>query len=124
MNAPSACRSGAYLASTILVLTVITGLQAAIFSVLGLAGRTGPDDALILGSGRIEVIVAVLAVTVTSMLTGLLISAAIDNADRDMPLLVLIIMVQLILCVGLFEVNGRPVLEQASWLDRPAGVSR
>jgi ABC-type multidrug transport system ATPase subunit/pSer/pThr/pTyr-binding forkhead associated (FHA) protein len=106
---------GAYLSSKILVLTAITGLQAACFTLLGLAGRNGPDNALVLGPGRIEVIVAVLAVTVTSMLTGLLISAAIDNADRGMPLLVLIIMVQLILCGGLFEVNGRPVLEQAAW---------
>ena len=39
---------------------------------------------------------------------GLLISAAIDNADRGMPLLVLLIMVQLIFCGGLFEVYDPP----------------
>ena len=33
-----------------------------------------------------------------------------------MPLLVLLVMVQLILCGGLFEVYGRAGLEQASWL--------
>jgi ABC transport system ATP-binding/permease protein len=32
-----------------------------------------------------------------------------------MPLLVLVIMIQLVLCGGLFAVDGRPVLEQLSW---------
>jgi ABC transport system ATP-binding/permease protein len=107
---------GAYLASKILILTVVTGLQAAAFTMIGLIGRTGPDAALLLAAGRAEIIVAVFGVTLASMLIGLLLSALIENADRGMPLLVVIIMVQLILCGGLFEVYGRPVLEQASWL--------
>jgi hypothetical protein len=108
--------AGAYLASKMLVLTVITGLQAVIFTLLALAGRTGPDSSVLLDSGRSEILLAVLGVTVVSMLTGLLISGLIDNPDRGMPLLVVIIMVQLILCGGLFEVYGRPGLEQVSWL--------
>jgi len=40
----------------------------------------------------------------------------IDNADRGMPLLVLLVMLQLILCGGLFPVQGRAELEQLSWL--------
>src|SRR5664279_3357300 len=94
---------GAYLTSKILVLGIITGLQATLFTTIALLDRNSPDDPLVLPSGHIEVLLAVLAVTVTSMLTGLLISAVIDNADRGMPLLVLLIMIQLILCGGLFE---------------------
>ncbi|MBB3082149.1 FHA domain-containing protein [Geodermatophilus sabuli] len=107
---------GAYLASKVVVLALVTGLQAVLFTVVALLGRPGPDDPLLLGSGRAEVLLAVLAVTWTAMLTGLAISAAIDNADRGMPLLVVLIMVQLILCGGLFPVDGRVVLEQLSWL--------
>ena len=107
---------GAYLASKVVVLAVVTGLQATLFTSVSLLGRARPDDPLILGSGQAEVLLAVLGVTWASMLTGLAISAAIENADRGMPLLVLLIMVQLILCGGLFPVDGRAVLEQLAWL--------
>jgi hypothetical protein len=107
---------GAYLTSKVLVLGVVAGVQAAIFTTVALLGRDGPDDPLVLPDGKTEVLLAVLAVTVASMLTGLLISGVIDNADRGMPLLVLLIMVQLILCGGLFEVYDRPVLDQLAWL--------
>src|SRR3712207_7318475 len=107
---------GAHLASKVVVLAVVTGLQAVLFTWVGLLGRDGPDDPLLLDSGRVEVLLAVVGVTWASMLTGLAISAAIDNADRGMPLLVLLVMVQLILCGGLFPVEGRVLLEQLAWL--------
>ena len=107
---------GAYLASKVVVLGIVVGLQAVVFTLVALLGRNGPDDPLVLPNGTAEILVAVLAVTLASMLTGLLISALIDNADRGMPLLVLLIMVQLILCGGLFEVSDRPVLDQLAWL--------
>ena len=56
-----------------------------------------------------------LGVTVTTMLIGLLISAAIGNPDQGMQLLVLMVMVQLIFCGGLFPVHDRPGLEQLAW---------
>jgi ABC-type multidrug transport system ATPase subunit/uncharacterized integral membrane protein len=106
----------AYLASKLAVLSVITGLQGLVLGILGTVGRPGPDDASLLGSGEAEIAIAVIAVTVTSMIIGLLISALIDNADRGMPLLVLVVMAQLILCGGLFPLHGRVPLEQLSWL--------
>ena len=60
---------------------------------------------------------AVLAVTVVSMILGLLISAMIGNADRGMPLLVLVVIAsQLVLCAGMFGVKDRIPLEQLAWL--------
>jgi ABC transport system ATP-binding/permease protein len=106
---------GAYLVSKVVVLVVITGLQAAVFTLFSLVGRKGPDDPVVLPWGRVEVLLAVLGVTWTSMMIGLVISAAIDNADRGMPFLVLVIMVQLVFCGGLFPVHGRAVIEQLSW---------
>jgi ABC transport system ATP-binding/permease protein len=84
--------------------------------VLSMLGGGGTDNSVLLGSGRAEIVIAVVLVTVTSMVGGLVISAWIDNADRGMPLLVLLVMVQLILSGGLFPVYGRPVLTQLSWL--------
>jgi hypothetical protein len=106
---------GAYLVSKVAVLVVITGLQATFFTVISLLGRKGPDDPVVLPWGLVEILVAVLGVTWTSMLIGLAISAAIDNADRGMPMLVLVIMVQLVFCGGLFPVHGRVVIEQLAW---------
>lgn len=106
---------GPYLASKIVVLGLVTAMQSALFVALATLGREPPDSAVLLGSGSVEIGLAVLAVTVTSMILGLAISAGIDNADRGMPLLVLVIMVQLVLCGGLFAVDDRPVLEQLSW---------
>jgi ABC-type multidrug transport system ATPase subunit/pSer/pThr/pTyr-binding forkhead associated (FHA) protein len=107
---------GGYLASKILVLTAVCGLEAVVFTTLSLLGRAAPDDPLVLPAGHLEILVAVVAVAVTSMLVGLAISAFIDNADRGMPLLVLMVMAQLVLSGGLFAVHGRPVLEQLAWL--------
>jgi ABC transport system ATP-binding/permease protein len=107
---------GAYLASKLLVLGVIAAAQGAVFTLLALLGRNDPDSAVLLGSPLLEVLVAVVAVTVVTMIVGLLISAAIDNADRGMPLLVLVLMLELVVSGGLFPVHGRPVLEQLAWL--------
>lgn len=59
---------------------------------------------------------AVVAVSVVSMMIGLLISAMIGNADRGMPLLVLVVFAELVLCGGMFGVKGRIPLEQLAWL--------
>lgn len=104
----------AYLASKIVVLTVLTTLQGLVLGLLGVLGLPPPEEALVLHSSSAEVAVAVVTVTVVSMLIGLLISALIANADRGMPLLVLVVMAQLILCGGLFPVPK--ALLQVSWL--------
>ena len=57
-----------------------------------------------------------IVVIVSIMLLGLLVSALIPNADRGMPLLVVILLLQLVLCGMLFPVHGRVVLEQLAWL--------
>jgi ABC-type multidrug transport system ATPase subunit/pSer/pThr/pTyr-binding forkhead associated (FHA) protein len=106
----------AYLASKLVVLTALTALQGLVLGLLGVFGLPPPDDSKVLHSGTAEVAVAVVAVTVVSMMIGLLISAMIANADRGMPLLVLVVMAELILCGGMFAVHGRVPLEQLAWL--------
>jgi hypothetical protein len=106
----------AYLTSKVLVLGVITAVQAAVFTVLALLGHRPPDAPVVLGHASVEVLLAVVAVAVLTMVVGLVISAFIDNADRGMPLLVLVLMLQLVVSGGLFPVHGRAVLEQVAWL--------
>ncbi|HEV7451377.1 MAG TPA: FHA domain-containing protein [Pseudonocardiaceae bacterium] len=106
----------AYLASKLAVVGAIAGVQAALFAMLSMVGLPGPDSALVFESGRSEVMLAVIVASLVAVTVGLVISALIDNADRGMPLLVLLVMLQLILCGGLFPVQGRAGLEQLSWL--------
>lgn len=106
----------AYLSSKLVVLAVLTGLQGVVLALLGMAGRPGPDAAVLLPSGALEIVAAVVLVSVASMTIGLLISVIADNADRTMPLLVLVVMGQLVLSGGFVPVAGRLVLSQLSWL--------
>ncbi|WP_250550580.1 ATP-binding cassette domain-containing protein [Pseudonocardia sp. H11422] len=105
----------AYLASKLTVLGLVTAVQAMVFAALAMLGRPGPDDPVLLASGKLEVAAAVIAVTIASMVLGLVISAAISNADRGMPLLVLVVMLQLVVSGGLFPLEGRAGLEQLAW---------
>jgi ABC-type multidrug transport system ATPase subunit/pSer/pThr/pTyr-binding forkhead associated (FHA) protein len=107
---------GAYLASKVLVLSLITGVQAVVLTTLGIAGNPGPDDSALTSSGTFDIVLAMIGVTIASMCLSLILSVAVSNADRVMPLLVLVIMAQLLMSSGLFPVNGRPILEQLSWL--------
>lgn len=106
----------AYLFSKLLVLTVITSLQGLIFGLLGGVLQPPADQSLVIPWPRLEVSVAVIAVTVVSMIIGLLLSATIGNADRGMPLLVLVVMAELVLSGGMFGVKGRVPLEYLAWL--------
>ena len=105
----------AYLGSKIVVLTAITALQALVFTLIGVLGRT-PSKGVLLSPALIEVVIAVVVTAVASMLLGLVISSLVDNADKTMPLLVLITMAQLVLSGGLVPLVGKPGLEQVAWL--------
>jgi hypothetical protein len=84
--------------------------------VLALVGRPGINEPLIFGATIPELAVAVVALTFVCAVFGLIISAYVNNADKAMPLLVLMTMIQLVLCGGLVPLNGRPGLEQVSWV--------
>jgi hypothetical protein len=105
----------AYLGSKILVLTLITILQAVPFTLIALVGRA-PEDAVLLGNSLVECLLAVIAVSLSSAMLGLVISALVDNADKTMPLLVLIMLAQLVFSGGILPVEGKPGLEQLSML--------
>jgi hypothetical protein len=108
--------AGAYLWSKVIVLSGVVTLQAILLTLLALVGRKGAADPVVLGSTLLEIGVAVVALTVASAMVGLVISAWVSNADKAMPLLVLMIMVQLVFSGGLVPLAGRPGLEQISYV--------
>ncbi|CAO5244176.1 FHA domain-containing protein [Frankia sp. AgKG'84/4] len=105
----------AYVGSKVLVLFIITVLQVVPFTIIGLAGRQPPDH-LALGNTILECMIAVFLVTFASGMIGLVISASVDNADKTMPLLVIVTMVQLVFSAGIVPIGGQVGLEQAAVL--------
>ncbi|MDT3438765.1 MULTISPECIES: FHA domain-containing protein [unclassified Pseudofrankia] len=103
----------AYVGSKVLVLIVITVLQSIPFTVIALAGRTPPDP-LLLGNSLLECMLAVFVVGFASGMIGLTISALVDNADKTMPLLVIVTMIQLVFSAGIVPVSGKPGLQQVA----------
>jgi hypothetical protein len=108
--------SAAYLTSKVTVLGTVAIAQGVAFAVLALVGRQGPDKAVMLGSGKLEIGLAVVAVTFSSMVVGLVISTVISNADRGMPLLVMVVMLQFVLSGGMFALGDKVGLNQLSWV--------
>ena len=106
---------GAYLGSKLLVFALLNGLQAALFVAVGLAGRPQADETLALPWPLLELIVVVWLTALIATVTGLLVSAYVSTGEQTMPILVGLVMAQLVLCGGLFEVVGRQGVEQLSW---------
>ena len=106
----------AYLSAKVLVYLGMALLQSAVLVAVVLAVTDPPSAGLVLGSGSAELFVAVAATTFASAALGLLISACVSTSEQVMPLLVVAIMAQLVLCGGLIPVAGQAVLEQLSWV--------
>lgn len=108
--------NSAYLASKVIVLGVITALQAAVFAFLALAGRPGPRSPLIFLSGPLEIAVVVAALAVVSMVVGLLLSAWLTTGEAAMPALVVVTMAQVVLS-GAIQLRWEWILVWLAWVD-------
>ncbi|WP_128976727.1 FHA domain-containing protein [Streptomyces roseicoloratus] len=105
----------AYLMSKVIVLGVITAFQGVILCVIGFAIRELPAEGLIMPPA-VELCLVVIALGLTSMMVGLVISALVKTAEKTMPLLVMFAIVQVVFTGILFKVYGSPGLEQFAWL--------
>jgi ABC transport system ATP-binding/permease protein len=106
----------AYLASKAIVLGIVVTVQSIVLTLLSTLGQPGPDDPILGGSTTLDLLLALIPITVASMAIGLSISALVTNSDRALPVLVVVIMAQLLLSGGLFPLHGRAGLEQLAWL--------
>jgi hypothetical protein len=107
---------GAYLASKITIFAIINAIQVVLFVYLALLGRGGPKEALVLGNPMAEVMAAVALVAIACTILGLSVSALARTTEQTTPVLVVVVMTQLVLSGGLFELDGQRVLEQVSWI--------
>ncbi|QQS02249.1 MAG: ATP-binding cassette domain-containing protein [Austwickia sp.] len=106
----------AYLWAKLAVFGGLAALQSAVLVGLVMLVKTPPDGASALGHGVLEIYLAVALTTFASAIVGLLISALVATTEQVMPLLIVTLMAQLVLCGGLIPVSGRAGLEQVAWV--------
>jgi ABC-type multidrug transport system ATPase subunit len=109
--------AGAYLWSKLVVLGLISALQAVVLVLIGVVGRPLPPTGAFLTSlPLVELIAAMAVLAVASMTVGLMISALVNSSDKTMPLLVVAVLIEVVLSGGVFALNGQVGLDQVSWL--------
>jgi ABC transport system ATP-binding/permease protein len=107
----------AYLLAKTAVFCGFAILQAAIVTAIVVIGKGAPTrGAVLLGNGTFELFTAVAATCVASAILGLAISSLVRSSEQIMPLFVVAVMAQLVLCGGMVPVTGRLGLDQLSWL--------
>lgn len=111
----------AYLLAKTLVFCGFAVLQAAIVTAIVVGGKGTPSrGAVLLGHSTAaatgELFLTVAAACVASAVLGLAISSLVRSSEQIMPLFVVAVMAQLVLCGGMVPVTGRLGLDQLSWL--------
>ncbi|MBW8486615.1 FHA domain-containing protein [Actinomadura parmotrematis] len=104
-----------YLMSKLIVLGVITGIQAVVLVGIGLIGAKTPDSGLFLPVLP-EIMIAMAVLGWVSLALGLLMSASVNSSEKTLPLLIVSSMGQLVLCGALIALNGKAGLEQLAWI--------
>jgi ABC transport system ATP-binding/permease protein len=109
--------SGAYLWSKLLVLGVLSAVQAALMTVIGLAGVAMPPHGVVIkASPLIELCVEMALLAIASMTVGLLISSAVNTAEKGLPLLLVSVIMQVVFTGGVISLVGKVGLEQVAWI--------
>ncbi len=107
-------RPSAYLGSKLLLLGLINLIQSIVLVAVALALNPHPARG-VLWTLSLELTVVVFAIAWASSALGLLLSGLAGTSEQVMPLMVVVLMLQLILCGGVIGVTG-PVVNQVSWL--------
>ncbi len=112
--------TSAYLLAKTVVYCAFAILQAAITTTIVVVGKGAPTQgAVVFGHGTVgataELFTTVAATCVASAILGLAISSLVRSSEQIMPLFVVSIMAQLVLCGGMVPVTGRLVLDQLSF---------
>ncbi len=109
--------ASAYLGAKIAVFTAAAAIQAAILTTIVVIGKGGPTQGpVLLGNSIVELYLTLAATAIVSAIAGLLLSSLARSPEQILPMVVVVIMMSMVFCNGLIQVNGRLVLDQISWL--------
>ncbi|OBH58275.1 ABC transporter ATP-binding protein [Mycobacterium colombiense] len=110
----------AYLLAKSAVFCGFAILQSAIVTAIVVVGKGAPTRGAVLFGhstvgATVELFATVAATCVASAILGLAISSLVRSSEQIMPLFVVTVMAQLVLCGGMVPVTGRLGLNQLSW---------
>ena len=110
----------AYLLAKTAVFCGFAILQSAIITAIVVVGKSAPTrGGVLLGHSTFgataELFLTVAATCVASAILGLAISSLVRSSEQIMPLFVVTVMAQLVLCGGMVPVTGRLGLDQLSF---------
>ena len=108
--------AGAYLWSKLLVLGVLSAMQAVVMTLIGLSGRPVPPHGSLLPSSMLELLLAMALLAMASMTVGLLISAVVKTSETTLVLLFISVMLQIVLTGGVIAIAGKVGVEQLAWI--------
>ncbi len=108
--------AGAYLWSKLLVLGVLSSLQAIVMTLIGLTGRPLPAHGSLFPSAMVELLLAMAFLATASMTIGLLISAVVKTSETTLVLLFISVMLQIVLTGGVIPIAGKVGIEQLAWI--------
>ncbi len=108
----------AYLASKVSVLAVVGIVQASVVVLIATARQGGPSDGVVIGSGRLELILVFAVTSLAGMALGLLTSSIVVSEDRLALILPAIIGIQVLAATGMAipSVPRVPVLDQTAYV--------
>ena len=111
--------TSAYLLAKTAVYCGFAVVQSAIITAIVVAGKSAPArGGTVFGHGNVaataELFLAVAGTCVASAVLGLVISSLVRSSEQIMPLFVVSVMAQLVLCGGMVPVTGRLGLDQLS----------
>jgi ABC-type multidrug transport system ATPase subunit len=100
------------------VLAGITVIQAAVlYLAAAVRQRTPVGEGALLGSGTVELILALAAVGLASVGIGLVISGFVQDSNKAMAALPIVLIPVILFSGLLIPTSGKPVLEQLSYVD-------
>ncbi|WP_080696762.1 FHA domain-containing protein [Mycobacterium asiaticum] len=110
----------AYLLAKTVVFCGFAVVQSAIITAIVVVGKSAPTrGAVLMGhstfGASVELFTTVAATCVASAILGLAISSLVRSSEQIMPLFVVTVMAQLVLCGGMVPVTGRLGLNQLSF---------
>ncbi|WP_084229203.1 ATP-binding cassette domain-containing protein [Mycobacterium sherrisii] len=111
----------AYLLAKTAVFCGFAVVQSAIITAIVVLGKSAPTrGGVLLGhstvAATVELFATVAATCVASAILGLAISSLVRSSEQIMPLFVVAVMAQLVLCGGMVPVTGRLGLDQLSFV--------
>lgn len=107
-------RPSAYLAAKVTLLGLVCGIQSVLMVGVALALNPHPERGVAWPFG-VELFLVAFATSWACSALGLLLSGLVATSEQVMPLMVLVLMFQLVMCGGVLDVSG-PGINQASLL--------